>query len=126
MVGELNLTIYGMAKAAVHQMVRAVSAQWGKHGIRCNAVAPGLILSPPSLGLGEELIGLYERHSDTSYVGEPIDTAYLVAFLASDAARYITGQVVPVDGGLIQHSPLVADGRASGMAPGRRSSTESG
>jgi NAD(P)-dependent dehydrogenase (short-subunit alcohol dehydrogenase family) len=119
MVGELNLTIYGAAKAAINQLVRSVSAQWGKAGIRCNAVAPGLILSPPSLAIGEPLIGEYVRHSDTPYVGQPIDTAKVVAFLASDAARYITGQVIPVDGGLIQHSPLVADSRDSGLVAGQ-------
>jgi NAD(P)-dependent dehydrogenase (short-subunit alcohol dehydrogenase family) len=118
MVGELNLTIYAAAKAAINQLVRSVSAQWGKAGIRCNAVAPGLILSPPSLAIGEELIAEYVKHSDTPYVGQPADTAYLVAFLASDLARYITGQVIPVDGGLIQHSPLVADSRASGLVAG--------
>jgi NAD(P)-dependent dehydrogenase (short-subunit alcohol dehydrogenase family) len=119
MVGELNLTIYAAAKAAINQLVRSVSAQWGKAGIRCNAVAPGLILSPPSLAIGEKLIAEYVKHSDTPYVGQPADTAYLVAFLASDLARYITGQVIPVDGGLIQHSPLVADSRSSGLVAGQ-------
>jgi NAD(P)-dependent dehydrogenase (short-subunit alcohol dehydrogenase family) len=120
MVGELNLTIYGTCKAAINQLIRAVSAQWGKAGIRCNAVAPGLILSPPSIAIGEALIAEYARHSDTPNVGQPIDTAWVVAFLASDAARYLTGQVIPVDGGLIQHSPLVADSRVSGAVPGGR------
>ena len=119
MVGELNLTIYAVAKAGINQLVRSVSAQWGKAGIRCNAVAPGLILSPPSLAIGEELIAEYVKHSDTPYVGQPADTAHLVAFLASDLARYITGQVIPVDGGLIQHSPLVADSRGSGLVAGQ-------
>jgi hypothetical protein len=119
MVGELNLTIYAMAKAGINQLVRSVSAQWGKQGIRCNAVAPGLILSPPSLAIGEELIAEYVRHSDTPYVGQPADSAHLVAFLASDLGRYITGQVIPVDGGLIQHSPLVADSRGSGLVAGQ-------
>jgi len=119
MVGELNLTIYGVAKAGINQLVRAVSAQWGKSGIRCNAIAPGLILSPPSLAIGEPLIAEYVRHSDTPYVGEPQDSADLVAFLASDRARYITGQVIPLDGGMIQHSPLVADSRGSGLVAGQ-------
>ncbi len=118
-MGELNLTNYGAAKAAVNQLVRSVSAQWGKQGIRCNAVAPGLILSPPSLAIGEELIAEYTRHSDTPYVGYPEDTASLVAFLVSDAARYITGQVIRLDGGFTQHSPLVADARGSGLVAGQ-------
>jgi hypothetical protein len=117
MVGEPNLTIYAVAKAGINQLVRSVSTQWGKQGIRCNAVAPGLILSPPSLALGEELIGEYTRQSDTPYVGQPLDTAKVVAFLASDAARFITGQVIPVDGGMIQHSPLVTYQRALAADP---------
>jgi NAD(P)-dependent dehydrogenase (short-subunit alcohol dehydrogenase family) len=119
MVGELNLTIYAVAKAGINQLVRSVSAQWGKSGIRCNAVAPGLILSPPSLAIGEPLIAEYVRQSDTPYVGEPQDAADLVAFLASDRARYITGQVIPLDGGMIQHSPLVADSRGTGLVAGQ-------
>ena len=118
-MGELNLTCYGSAKAAVNQVVRSVSAQFGKQGIRCNAIAPGLILSPPSLGLGEELIAQYTRQSDTPYVGYPSDTAELVAFLVSDSARYITGQVIRLDGGFAQHSPLVADSRDSGLVAGQ-------
>jgi NAD(P)-dependent dehydrogenase (short-subunit alcohol dehydrogenase family) len=118
-MGELNLTVYGAAKAAVNQVVRSVSAQWGKHGIRCNGVAPGLILSPPSLAIGEDLITEYTRHCDTPHVGEPKDIAGVVAFLVSDAARYITGQVLRVDGGFTQHSPLVADARDSGLVAGQ-------
>ena len=118
-MGELNLTNYGASKAAVNQVVRSVSAQWGKHGIRCNAIAPGLILSPPSLAIGEELIGEYVRHSDTPYVGQPVDTANLVAFLVSDGARYISGQVIRLDGGFTEQSPLVADARDSGLVAGQ-------
>jgi len=118
-MGELNLTNYGASKAAVNQVVRSVSAQWGKHGIRCNAIAPGLILSPPSLAIGEELIGEYIRHSDTPYVGQPVDTANLVAFLVSDGARYISGQVIRLDGGFTEQSPLVADARDSGLVAGQ-------
>lgn len=118
-MGELNLTVYGAAKAAINQVVRSVSTQWGKEGIRCNAVAPGLVLSPPSLAIGEELIAVYAEHSDTPYVGEPEDVAELVAFLVSDAARYITGQTIRIDGGLQQHSPLIAGSRRSGAMAGR-------
>ncbi|SNQ45936.1 putative enzyme [Frankia canadensis] len=117
-MGELNLTVYGAAKAAVNQIVRSVSTQYGKQGIRCNAVAPGLILSPPSLAIGQELIDEYARHCDTPYVGEPADVAEVVAFLVSDAARYVSGQVIRVDGGFAQQSPLAADSRSSGLVAG--------
>ncbi|MFD9668818.1 SDR family NAD(P)-dependent oxidoreductase [Rhodococcus sp. NPDC059968] len=117
-MGELNLTTYSVAKAGVNQLVRAVSAQHGKQGIRCNAVAPGLILSSPGLQLGDELITQYTRHCDTPHVGQPEDIARVVAFLHSDAARYITGQVIRVDGGFTEHSPMVTEGRASGLVAG--------
>jgi NAD(P)-dependent dehydrogenase (short-subunit alcohol dehydrogenase family) len=107
-MGEINLTVYSTAKAAVNQLVRVVSTQWGKQGIRCNAIAPGLILSPVSANLDDEILAEYERQSDTPYLGHPADTAAVVAFLASDLARYITGQVIRVDGGLSQRSPLAA------------------
>ncbi|MCM3920499.1 SDR family oxidoreductase [Frankia sp. AiPs1] len=105
-VGELTMTAYGAAKAALSQITRAVAAQWGKQGIRCNAVAPGLVLSPSGLGLPREIIDLYIRHSLTPYVGEPQDIANLVAFLASDDARYITAQTINIDGGLVAHNPI--------------------
>jgi NAD(P)-dependent dehydrogenase (short-subunit alcohol dehydrogenase family) len=118
-MGELNLTVYGVAKAGINQLVRAVSAQYGKQGIRCNAVAPGLILSSPGLKIGEELIAQYTRHCDTPYVGQPEDVANVVAFLASDAARYITGQVIRVDGGFTEHASMVPDARDSGLVAGQ-------
>jgi hypothetical protein len=118
-MGELNLTIYGAAKAAMNQVVRAVSTQYGKQGIRCNAIAPGLVLSPPGLSTGEAIIDMYARHSDTPYVGRPEDIAEVVAFLASDASRYVSGQVVRVDGGFQQHSPMIDEARSSGRVAGQ-------
>jgi len=118
MMGEPNLTVYAAAKAGVNQVVRSVSAQYGRHGIRCNAIAPGLILTAPGLAMGEELIAQYERHCDTPYVGQPEDTAHLVAFLASDAGRYISGEVIKVDGGFTSHSPMIAEQREAGRMLG--------
>jgi NAD(P)-dependent dehydrogenase (short-subunit alcohol dehydrogenase family) len=118
MMGEPNLTVYAAAKAAVNQVIRSVSAQYGKQGIRANAIAPGLILTAPGLALGEALIAQYARHCDTTYVGQPEDTAHLVAFLASDLARYITGEVIRVDGGFNQHSPMLAEQIAEGRMLG--------
>lgn len=113
MAGGTAQTIYGVAKAGINQIVRSVSTQWGKHGVRANAIAPGMILSPASLGVSQDMIDEYTRLCDTTYVGEPIDTARVVAFLASDAARYITGQVIPVDGGMLQQHPMAAFDRRS-------------
>ena len=66
-------------------------------------VTPSGALLPP------EVQDLYLRHSLTPYLGQPEDIANLVAFLASDDARYLTGQVINIDGGLIAHHPIVAE-----------------
>ncbi|MDQ6522929.1 SDR family NAD(P)-dependent oxidoreductase [Nocardioides sp. LHD-245] len=108
-VGELTMSAYGASKAAVSQLTRAVATQWGRQGIRCNAVAPGLILSPSGEQTPEPLQEIYRRHVLTPHLGTPDDVARLVAFLASDEARYITAQVLRVDGGLVDHHPIVAD-----------------
>jgi NAD(P)-dependent dehydrogenase (short-subunit alcohol dehydrogenase family) len=110
--GEMNMTAYGVSKGAVIQLTREVAAQFGKQGIRCNAVAPGLVLTANTTrDLPDDLKALYVRSSMTPYVGQPEDIARMVAFLASDEARYVTGQIVRVDGGLTSTLPIVADFR---------------
>ncbi len=112
MAGELSLTAYGISKAALIQLTRATAIQYGDRGIRCNAVAPAYVrtsnneeYAPP------ELDGIYARAMATPETAEPADIAAVVAFLASDAARMVTGHVVPVDGGVAASSPIVADFR---------------
>ncbi|CAB5033388.1 MAG: SDR family oxidoreductase [Actinobacteria bacterium] len=118
LMGEPNLTVYGSAKAAVNQLVRSVSAQWGKRGIRCNAIAPGLILSAPGLAIGPDLIDQYARHCSTGEAGTPEDVAHLVAYLASSASKYMSGQVVQLDGGFTSHSPMLAEQQSTGLIVG--------
>jgi NAD(P)-dependent dehydrogenase (short-subunit alcohol dehydrogenase family) len=117
-MGEPNLTVYGSAKAAVDQLVRSVAAQWGKKGIRCNAVAPGLVLTQAGLGLPLEMISQYERHCSTPTVSNPEDIAKVVAFLASEDSRAINGTTVYADGGFTSHSPMLAEQMAGGGAVG--------
>lgn len=112
MLGETSLTAYGISKAAVIQLTRAVATQYGKQNIRCNAVAPALVMTRNTTEwMPKEFKGIYLRNSLTPYVGDPQDIANVVAFLASDAARYMTGHVHPVDGGIAAASPIVADRR---------------
>lgn len=109
-VGEPSLTVYGSAKAAVNQLARSVAAQWGKQDTRrCNAIAPGLVLTQPALDLGPEAVQMYTRHCDLPYVAHPVDVADVVAFLASDLSRAITGEVIRVDSGFSSHSPMLAE-----------------
>ncbi|MDH4423808.1 SDR family NAD(P)-dependent oxidoreductase [Bacillus thuringiensis] len=100
--GEYGRTAYAASKAGILALTRSVATQYGKQGIRCNAILPGLVLTPASKGaFTPEMLGLLEEGHLTPFVGEPDDIANMVTFLASDRARFITGQQIPVDGGAL-------------------------
>jgi NAD(P)-dependent dehydrogenase (short-subunit alcohol dehydrogenase family) len=103
---------YGVAKAGVNMLTEYVATAFGRHNIRCNAVAPALIATPAADAfVPAALKAVHEASFLTPYVGRPEDVAHAVAFLASDEARFITGQVVRVDGGTLSHLPTYADAR---------------
>jgi len=84
----------------------AVATAYGKQGIRCNAVLPGLVLTGQ---LTQDLVEGVVRHNLTPYAGLPQDLANVFVFLASDESRYITGQLIQVDGGIFAHTPTYAE-----------------
>lgn len=102
---------YGASKAGLESLTRALATAYGPQGVRCNAVAPGLTLTETVRGPGrglERMREAFRRHTP-SPLGDADDVARVVAFLASDEARYVNGAVVPVDGGLRAAQPYVAD-----------------
>ena len=104
--GNVIQAAYSASKAAVIQMTRSIATSHGKKGIRANAVLPGLTGTPAALAhLPQELRETVEEETLTPYLGAPVDIAHLVAFLASDEARYITGQAIAADGGTSAHIP---------------------
>ena len=90
------------AKAAVHSWAKGLSREVGKHGITVNSVPPGRIISEQILRNYSPEFRERESREDipVGEYGQPEDIAHLVCFLASPRARYITGAVIPVDGGL--------------------------
>lgn len=104
--GNIIQAAYSASKAAVIQMTRSIATSHGKRGIRANAVLPGLTGTEAALAhLPQELRETVEEETLTPYLGGPDDIAHLVAFLASDEARYITGQALAADGGTSTHIP---------------------
>ena len=108
LTADANGTLYGASKAGVINLTKYIATQMGKKNIRCNAVAPGLVLTPAALNnLNEDVRNIFLGQCATPYLGEPEDVAATIAFLASNDARYITGQTIVVDGGLTVHNPTV-------------------
>jgi len=107
-VGELPT--YGASKAAIDSLTRSQAMMYGPRGVRVNAVAPGLIITE-MWASGREIPGLadgLEKHIALRRWGRPQEIAAVVAFLAGDASRYVTGQTITVDGGF-QHMVRWAD-----------------
>jgi NAD(P)-dependent dehydrogenase (short-subunit alcohol dehydrogenase family) len=105
-MGDVSRVAYGASKAAVDAITRYVATMYGKQGVRCNAVSPGVVATPAlRANVSEVELAMYESHHLTPYLAEPEDIAAVVAFLLSDDARFITGQVINADGGMLGHTP---------------------
>jgi NAD(P)-dependent dehydrogenase (short-subunit alcohol dehydrogenase family) len=115
-VGDLTQTAYAAAKAGVIQLTQSVATQYGRQGIRCNAVSPGAVRTPAlERACPPEIIDNIASHSLIPRIGEPEDLANTVLFLASDESAYITGHVIRVDGGQLAHLPHYAYSIDTGM-----------
>ena len=102
LIANTVIGAYGMSKAAGHHLVRNLAAEWGPKNVRVNAIAPGLIKTEFARALWEDQKRAAERIEATPLrrLGEPRDIGGIAAFLASDAAAFITGQVIVADGGV--------------------------
>ncbi len=113
--GDLMRTAYASSKSAITSLTMSVATQFGKAGIRCNAVAPGLTLTPPVRDvLGPEFAARMLRHFPVPALAEPEHIASAVLFLASDDAYYINGHILRADGGALAHAPWYAETYDSG------------
>ena len=99
--GNFGQTNYVAAKAGLEGMTKVWARELGKHGIRVNAVAPGFIQTDMIAGMPEKIIKMMEAKVPLKRWGKSEDVADLYCFLASDEASYISGVILPVDGGVV-------------------------
>jgi 3-oxoacyl-[acyl-carrier protein] reductase len=99
--GNFGQTNYMAAKAGVIGMTRTWARELGRHNIRVNAVAPGLIDTDMTRGMPEKVLAEMKTHTPLRRLGTPDDIANAYAWLASDQAAFVTGAVISVDGGFV-------------------------
>lgn len=103
---DIGWSSYGIAKAGVEALTRYVATQYGSDGVRCNCVAPGVTATPRAMErFPEDRASAVRANTPLRRFGRPEELAEAYLFLASERASFITGQVLPVDGGMTVHLP---------------------
>lgn len=99
-IGEPERPCYAMAKAGINALMRHVASRWGRHGIRANSIAPGLVLNKdnPKV-IPEDVKAAALAGTRSTRLGTPDDIAAMVVHLLYDDGAWINGQVISVDGG---------------------------
>jgi 3-oxoacyl-[acyl-carrier protein] reductase len=100
LMGNAGQANYAASKAGVIGLTKSVAKEFASRGINVNAVAPGFIKSDMTDSLNEEVVKNYLQNIPLGSLGEPEDVANAVVFLCSEESRYMTGQILSVDGGL--------------------------
>ncbi|MFZ2963511.1 MAG: 3-oxoacyl-ACP reductase FabG [Rhodoglobus sp.] len=98
-VGFVGQTNYSAAKAGIVGLTKAAAKEVGFAGVRINAIQPGLIRTPMTAGMREDILGARLAEIPLSRMGEPEEIAQVALFLASDMSSYVTGTVIEVTGG---------------------------
>ena len=103
LVGSAHIAAYNMSKAADINLVKSLAMEWGKHNIRVNAIAPGLIQTDFAKALWDnpEIRKVSESKAALKRIGQPDDIGGVAVFLASKAGNFVCGQTIIADGGVI-------------------------
>jgi len=115
LVPDLSQVAYGTSKAAINYLTKLIAVQGAAHGIRCNAILPGMTATDSVRErLSEEFRTLFLRHIPLKRLGLPEEIAAAAVYFASDESAYATGQILTLSGGFGLGTPLYGDlsGRA--------------
>jgi NAD(P)-dependent dehydrogenase (short-subunit alcohol dehydrogenase family) len=107
--GDTGFTAYGASKAAILALTAYTATQYGREGVRCNAVCPGITVTPLYQQLPPAFFDLFRRHTPSPGLNGPEELAGLYCFLASDESKSVNGEHIRADGGLLAHQPFIAD-----------------
>jgi len=103
LAGNAGQTVYAATKAGLLGLTKSLAKELGSRGVRVNAVAPGYIETAMTAAMPEEAKAQFLKTIPLGRPGRPEDVSGVVRFLCSDAAGYVTGQTIVVDGGIVMH-----------------------
>ena len=107
---DMTRSYYGMAKAAINLFTRDIALQYGRQGIRCNAVLPGFTAGASTLDvLPKEFVEQWLKHAPIRRLGKPEDQANALVFFAGNQSEWVTGQCLEVSGGYGIGAPVFGD-----------------
>ena len=98
-IGNFGQANYAAAKAGIAALTKVTAREYARYGIRANAIQPGLIDTPMTQAMGEEMLKTRVADTPLGRIGRPEEVANVALFLASDLASYVTGAVIEVTGG---------------------------
>jgi len=97
--GKVGQSNYAASKAGIVALTKSLARELGPSGVTVNCVAPGMVATEMTVALPTEVVEKARMESAVGRIGQPEDVAHVVAFLCSDRARHVTGEVIKVDGG---------------------------